>query len=565
MKIVKYGWTLLLLTAGLFTSCVDNEPEIEHFPGANVAFDYKVINPTYQLDFLVGDTIQFYNTSSASGACTWDFGDLYAAPEENRSVEPNPKHAFSVAGTYEVKLAIAGEGAVTQKIYISDILPTVTTKELPDGMCVVKQTPVELEVYLPNPTNATVEYHWTFPEGTMNAQGEEITEYVGENPGKVYFGNVGSQQVRLDVWLGGRQLEAGILNVQVAYTEPVKTLYYAVKKGNIMALKLVSNAPDNMKILPFDLGVKSGNHPLNILFNESSLYIIDPGKQFTYTNDADSILGDGRIQVISADGSTVETMLVNNKYAFDDPFYGYIDPTERALYFSDRNTGFRKISLDERNKTFSRSEFPYFVQNARLGYYGNGIVYGSMNANFMKVDNTWWWAKTFNGTGIFRFTDSDIQSKDVAAGTVAAPTAGSILTSGLFVKSFVVDKTRGFLYFTIYEGSSSGLYKAPLSEVDQLGTISKLAPYRLKAVEEPSGVLEPDNEGSSGEYITICQLALDEEDGSVYFGFRSSDPAKVKSGLKRYNPASDLIEPVVETNDVEIYGVTINNNKSQLF
>jgi len=69
-------------------------------------------------------------------------------------------------------------------------------------------------------------------------------------------------------------------------------------------------------------------------------------------------------------------------------------------------------------------------------------------------------------------------------------------------------------------------------------------------------------EGSSGEFIGICQLALDETDGCVYFGYRSSDPA-IKSGLMRYNPAKGYVEPVIE--GVEIYGVAINKTPSKLF
>jgi hypothetical protein len=69
-------------------------------------------------------------------------------------------------------------------------------------------------------------------------------------------------------------------------------------------------------------------------------------------------------------------------------------------------------------------------------------------------------------------------------------------------------------------------------------------------------------EGSSGEFIGICQLALDDNDGSVYFGLRSAD-ATVKSGLMRYNPASGKIEYVIQ--GIEIYGVAINKTKSKLF
>lgn len=54
-------------------------------------------------------------------------------------------------------------------------------------------------------------------------------------------------------------------------------------------------------------------------------------------------------------------------------------------------------------------------QNDKLGYYKNGYDYGAMNASFTKTsDGTWWWPKTFNNPGIFRFKDSDIGSSSVS-------------------------------------------------------------------------------------------------------------------------------------------------------
>ena len=66
------------------------------------------------------------------------------------------------------------------------------------------------------------------------------------------FLNVGSQKVVLKVRLGGRALQEGVIKIPVGYTEEVKTLYYAVKKGNLHALKLIRDVPENIKVYPFD-------------------------------------------------------------------------------------------------------------------------------------------------------------------------------------------------------------------------------------------------------------------------------------------------------------------------
>ena len=399
----------------------------------------------------------------------------------------------------------------------------------------------------------------------MNEAGQEISGFSGKNPGSLKFKHVGSQTLRLQTRLGERLLEEGIKKVPVGYSEPVPTLYYAVKKGNIMALKLANNVPAGMIINPFDMGVKSGEHPLNILFNDQSLYILDCGKQFTFVNDEDTRnQGDGRIFIMSKDGSQVETMLTNGgQYAFDDPFYGYIENGQ--LFFADRRTGIAKIDLKERNRILNHTDFPFFVENARIGYYNTGLSFGATNAGFGKINGVWYWCKTFNGEGIFRFTDSDILGAVLGTGqTAPAPQAGWVLKS-LHPKSFVWDDVRGLIYFSLWDTGYEGIYRCTLEQLNAITTNAQLAPYRLTMANgRPVIPIIQDGlgEGSTGEYIAFCQLALDRATGAVYFGLRSGDP-DTRSGLMRYNPVSGKLEYVME--GVEVYGVAVNNAPSKLF
>lgn len=552
---IKYLIPICLIAVFMW-NCEDDLPKVEELPSPEVAFTYEVVDEAFQLDYYVGSNIQFINTSKANGEPIWDFGD------GNTAQGDTVVHRYEQPGTYQVKLTIEGKGSLTQKIFISDIKPILTLNPIEGGICEVLTGKVSFNVIVPNPQNLPVEYKWIFPEGTKDEYGNDISIFEEENPGKIIFSNVGSQKVRLQVKLGGRELDETSLNVPVGYNSPVPTLYYAAKDGNIMALKLVTNAPQGMKIYPFDMGVKSGQHPLNILFNDTSLYILDCGKQFTYINDVDGVLGDGRILVMSKDGSKVETMLTNKGAAFDDPFYGYIEGN--TLYFSDRNTGIRTIELDERNKSLSPAEFPYYVQNATLGYYGKGLSYGAMNACFGKVNNVWYWCKTYNGNGIFRFTDADILKEPIAGGAGETPSAG-IALEGMSPKSFVWDAERGYFYFSIYDPGYGGLYRCTLDELNNI-KLSNLASYKctLQNGKMVAPIIETGKgEGSTGEFIGICQLALDERDGCVYFGYRSSDPSDIKSGLMRYNPTKGYIEPVIE--GVDIYGVAINKTPSKLF
>lgn len=558
MKTIKYlrRYLLITLIAGIAFGCVDNVPEIEELPLAAVNFNYLVVDETYQLDYYTGANIEFTNISALTGAATWDFGDG-SAPVSGNVVT----HKFSAPGTYKVKLTVDGQSSV-KPILIRDIVPIMSVAPIEGGITEVLTTPITILTELPNPEGLEEEYLWIFPEGTMDEAGNIVTTSSSKDPGKLRFSNVGSQTVRLQVKLGGRPLEEGRVNVQVGYNEEVPTLYYAVKGGNIMALKLVANVPAGMRITPFDMAISSGNRPLNILFNDVSLYILDCGRQFTYV-DPQTGLGDGKISIMSKDGSRLETLLTNaGGNAYDDPYFGFIEGAN--LFFTDRNTGIRSAPLGDRNKTFSNAEFPYVVQNATLGYYGNGWSYGSISANIGKIEGTWYWCKTYNGTGMFRFNDSDILKAAITGGQ-PQPAAGLVL-SGMSPKSFVWDETNKVIYFTIYDTGYEGLYRCTLEQLKEIGgTKGNLAPYLLKtaAGKTVTPITEPGKgEGSTGEFIGISQLAIDKATGDVYFGLRSADAA-VKSGLMRYNATKKVIEHVIE--GVEVYGVAVNNTKTKLF
>ncbi len=560
MRTTAYLKQLIIISLVAFMGfgCMDNEPEIEKLPSAAVAFTYEVVDNTYQLDYYVGATIEFKSISSLEGICVWDFGD--GTPTITGNVVT---HKFTTDGTFQVKLTVANSEFNTKPILIKDIVPIMTVGEIDGGICEVLSTPVSILVELPNPENLAEEFLWIFPLGTTDENGNTIMNSTARDPGKLKFSHVGSQAVRLQTKLGGRQLQEGRVNVQVAYNQAEPTLYYAVKGGNIMALKLVSNKPAGMNINPFDMGISSGKRPLNILFNNASLYIIDAGQQFTFVNDENGNLGDGRIMVMEKDGSKLETMLTNTGHAFNDPFYGFIEGS--ILHFANRNTGISRINLTDRNRSYNASEFPWFVQNATLGYYNNGWSFGSMNSNFTKVNDTWYWCKTFNGTGIFRFKESDILAAPITGGQ-PAPTSGVTL-SGMAPKSLVWDSKNQVIYFTILDVGFEGLYRCTLDQLSTIGgSRSNLAPYKLLTTngKTVTPITEPGKgEGSTGEFIGISQLALDQATGCVYFGLRSAIPTEVKSGLMRYNPAIQRIEHVIE--GVEVFGVAVNNNKSKLF
>ena len=558
----RFKFFALALVSLSLVACVDNIPVEENLPQDAVSFNY-FIDGDYALDYYVGSVITFRNTSPTAGTAVWSFGD--GVTEEGDKVE----HFYKVAGTYQVKLTV-GDYSKSQVIMISDIKPLLSINPIEGGLCEVNTTKVSFSLEVPNPQSLPLEYEWTFPQGTKDGAGELMSSSKSRLPGEVMFGNVGSQAVRLRVWMDGRELEEGVINVQVGYDKPVPTLYYAVQGGKIMAYKLISDLPEGMRVMPFDMGLSSGQHPFNLLFKDSLLYILDCGKQFYYINDEDGVLGDGKITVMSKDGAKVETMLTNaGQAAFDDPFYGYIEGD--WLYFANRNTGIMRVGLNERNAIFSHASYPYYVQHTTLGYYNNGWGYGSIGGCFGKVEGVWYWTKFYNGTGIFRFKDSDILPNTITQGDETNVPQDGIALGGMCPKSFAYDKNLQKIYFTTWDAGYGGFYACTIDELNEIGTSkSKLAPYKKLTADglgfEPNISGSPASiEGTSSEPVAICQMALDEATGCVYFGFRNNhgDVTCAPTGIYRYNPTTDVIEPVIE--GASVYGLVINNNPSKLF
>jgi PKD repeat protein len=552
---------MIALLPVFVASCVDNVPEEEVLPRDAVSFDYR-IDGDYSLDYYIDSEVTFINTSPTEGEATWDFGDGQTAQGDT------VKHPFDVAGTYNVKLTINGLSK-SNVLMISDIKPLVSLNPIEGGLCEVLTTPVSFSLEVPNPKNRKLEYKWIFPERTQNEAGEPYETSTDRLPGNVTFGNVGSQTVRLQVTMDGRLLEEGVLNVPVAYNKEVPTLYYAEQGGHLMAIKLISDAPEGMKIEPFDLGLASGQHPFTLLFKDSSLYVLDAGAAWYFQPDeVQPTGGDGKISVIAKDGSKVETMISNaGGPAFQDPFYGCI--VDNDLYFADRNTGVIKVPLNTRNAVYSASSFPYFVQHTTLGYYGKGITYGCIGGTLMMIGDTWWWCKNYNGNGIFRFKKSDILPSAIAAGGAAAPESGVAL-EGMNPKSLAYSSKSNKYIFTLFDTGYEGVYVCTLDQLNGIGASKNaLAPYKkmfgtLGFVPNKSG--KPAAvEGHTSEFAAICQIAYDEVNDCAYFAFRNNhnDAASAPTGIYRYNFATDKIEQVLT--GTNIYGMVVNNIPAKLF
>ena len=575
------------LAAGLVAlgavSCSDDTPEYTHYPSKDVDFTYNVDGDEYTLDYYVVSSVRFNNTSSKSGAVTWDFGD------GTTSNEPNPVHKYAKAGNYKVRLTVDGVGSRTYPIMIYDIVPILTVAEQSTEIVEFNNTVLSFNLELPNPEDLKVRYEWRFPEGTTSASGQPLTTFTGfsengqvEYPGDVKFSNIGSQRIEISTWFDvdgeNRRLEDIYLNVQVGCQEPAATIYYAQRGGNIKALKLVdmSKLPAGTKVFPFDMGVSAGSTALNLAYadvdgydaegnveKQGWIYITDAGKQYTYINDGDGMHGDGYINAMRTDGTGVNTVLTNvGGPAFCDPFRTCVNAG--YLYFSDRNQGISRTEVTTRGAvvgsfksgdTFLRTD--YVMKNNLIPYYNKGLAYGAVPVSIERDSRgVWWVAYGYNGYCIVRYKDSDVYKTQAEADKAVIPYP--IVGSGNDYRAMTSDETRGALYTWNASAGKEGFYACQLPGDTE-------APANMGATLFKAMEAEPINTTGS-ESVNTCQFALDKETGRVYFCWRptATDSSNIPAGIVYYDPATNKIVHYSESSDLGL-GICINPNKTKLF
>lgn len=571
------------LAISTLAACSEKYVDPAHYDSADVDFTYNVDGDTYLLDYYVVSTIKFNNISSKTGSFVWDFGD------GTTSTEVSPEHKYEAAGNYKVTLTLEGVGSRTYPLMINDIAPVLSVATQSDDIIEFNKSTMTFAIELPNPENLPVRYSWTFPEGTVYEDGTPATEFVGlsdeqgniEYPAPVKFKNIGSQRVSIvttfDVRDGGenRRLADTYLNVQVGCSEPASTLYYAQRNGNIKCIKLLDQVPEGTKVMPYDLGVPTGSTVFNLLYNQiltpgseeegiedavtDWIYILDAGKQYYYVNDENGVLGDGTMTAMKGDGTGVNVVVTNvGGPAFNDPFRGFIQ--NGMIYYSDRNTGFTSIDCTTRGavegKGDSNRRASYVMTNENTPFKDQGISWGAITNGIYRDQQGWWWVgKNYNGFGIFRIRESDVYDSETEAKKHPLPSA--ILLSGEKTSTFTLDEVnkKFYVYHTLPQQSFMAFdmpdYQTALKPADAKFT------FDMDCAPE-------NTTGDEGLYVT--QLALDPDNGRVYFCYRpnAGDACGIHAGIAVYDPATNKITNYGETTDLAT-GCVINTHKTKLF
>ena len=199
-----------------------------------------------------------------------------------------------------------------------------------------------------------------------------------------------------------------------------------------------------------------------------------------------------------------------------------------------------------------------FVNNNTIGFYGRGIAYGAVHSAIAVDKNgVFYWPKSYNANGIFRFRQSDIGKTDEAPCPV--------LLNGASPKAFALDTDRAHMYVWHTSGAATGkegFHQYPLVAFEA----------ELKNTEFTKQVAMDATEtaGSSVEALHVSQFAVDPGTGNVYFGFNpdaTGETTRKTAGIYYYDyTEGDVTKaPIVGTENEKVFGICINPRKTKLF
>jgi len=541
----KFSLVAMTLALLLFVSCGDDEETTA--PEIRVAFSFSPTNPE------AGEEVTFTNASTGGTAFAWAFGD------GGTSQEQNPTYIYEGAGTFTVTLTVDDNAAATASNDITVGAPVPVISFAPETVEAGSEVTFSVAAY--NPNSSAVTYAWDF--GTA-AEGETLTDgkSTAESP-VVVFTTEAMVPVSISVIIGGDTFSA-TTNVdvkgQLAKTLIFSAVDFSTGVGSIYTKKLFVGFEEP----EMDLNVPTGPHPLTLKVANDRLYVFEAGVGLTFST-GDAAAADGSIfSVGRADPTDYVSILdfagASNTY-LSDPFFGEV--TSSKIYFADRRDGVTAIDVNTTDQTYTPTDFPYFVKNNWVGYYsawrtdgGPTFGFGALNGSFEVVDNNgsdeFWWAKNSNHKGLWKFSEDDILNPD--DGTPPLPTEGGILT-GETVRAFVRDEANQKIYFSINKmngDNDMGMYQADMDG----SNIKLIDGTRIHS------------EGGDSERTGITGIAVDNEGGYVYWGYRapsdadpSIDPLEV-TGVKRWKiDGTGDVEIYVAT-DKFVYGIAIDQTKN---
>ena len=341
-------------------------------------------------------------------------------------------------------------------------------------------------------------------------------------------------------------------------------LYYAGKDGMLHG---IGNMGEETT---YDVG--GVPHTFQLAEFKNRIYGASGGVSFTYTATAGNE-GDGKLFYISQiDGNTFQAVVLDNagNNAYMDPMGLYIYGD--TLYVNDRNVCVRKISADA---IALPQNYPSWMENNWMGYYGGNWVYGCIKAGFAITQEEgaplYWVGMRYNGNGVYRFKEENIGSSSVPGAlpdqTKYAPILANVSSQP---SAFYIDEANNhfYIYLCAGNGINAGLYRINLDALlanpdpSDFSTLNPVlvdgSPIKLEGAagsqETAITQLSPSEDG----YLYWCYVAPEDASKSVVgtpaVAFDETNPLH-KSGIKRIKLGEETPEVELHIADVLGYGI----------
>lgn len=423
MKLILNRICYMLLASVLITSCkTPIEPDFSYSPEMPKA----------------GEKVTFTNLTEEAEYWNWTFGD------GGRSTAKNPTYVFKKPGVYDVTLmADSNKNYVRMKqITVYDTIPSIYL----ESDTVKYYQAVTLNVLVYNPYSYAVTYKWLLPADARYAAGNENSP----TPSVYFIKKEVEETISLEITVGE---SADTISKKIFVEDvPARSILMAQKDGKILRQRIFENGLEAHTETNF----LSGKHPFYIQALSNKLYIFDAGTHVSAVrSELDGKIGDGNIRVVDfATGNATEIIHNRNTGAVHGFYNGLVDGGD--IYWTDFSEFVYKTfvssgmmgAFDWRGDEDSQTSVEYYMlKTDRLGYFGNGLSKNQLSTGIRNYDNHYFWSKGGAGTGIYRFTGTDILSQNVT-GTGVPPMAGSILNA-FAIRAFALDPLNQKIYFSV--------------------------------------------------------------------------------------------------------------------
>ncbi len=303
-------------------------------------------------------------------------------------------------------------------------------------------------------------------------------------------------------------------------------LYYAGTDGMIHAV--YADGQDDT----YDVGGVA--HTFQLAQFSNRIYGASAGQKFVYSSTG-TVDGDGQLFYISKIGGEVfQAVVLDNtgNNAYKDPFGLYI--YNDTLYVNDRNVCIRKIpasaiALDAVN-------YPSWMENNWMGYYGAPWAYGCIKSGFAitqdknaagEAEPLYWVGMKYNGNGIFRFKESDINSGAKPAYDVYLNSLNPIFTT------FYVDEKNQQMYIYIENAGANeatvvkgGVYRIDLAKLAENPDPSDFSKLEATLIDGSPVKYEG---SATNEHVGISQFSPDENGEYLYWCYRAPSASEAET------------------------------------